>query len=652
MELGYKALGYVLNATRPLSVAELLEAMSVEPFSEDRDPDNQPNLKTVLNSCVGLIVEASGSDTIHFAHFSIQEWLVSQRILPDHDLSTVCLTYLTYDKFNDAGSFPPDANEAFEQRLQQYPLLHYAARTWDVHLKQYSEIPDDIIQLILKLFNSKSRFDVMRQARYAVKVERSWSLDRYPGHSSAHHFLAKEGLSEVYKILPLEKGPEIMCLRDSYGRTLLHEACVGRQLKMVEEFIRLAPDSVNVVDRDGSSALHLAADTGDDEIIDILSKANVNPMMLDGVGYTPYQRAKFSGQEKSSNILLTKFFKGLKASNDFSGPKAFKGHTLLHQVAALGFEEGLIWLLEVAKADPYTVTKTGQDTPLHRAAFYGHAGIVRILLEHIDTTKIQRNAYGALPLHLAVRFGRDEVVEILVQETKSEISARDYLGFTPLHWAAAGGNLPMVKRLLPLTEMNLPSEADIPSPNHLAWWGNNIEVMEYLSQYSSDANTVWTCLDESIFNPTTFAELTRGAMSQATSPKKATALLSLLCRYLGERQVRRGNLELASIWFDLDFLTSSGLGCEPLGAVFCDRCMAMIETKARHKCVCMHCTFSPGGCYDICFKCSGNEFKPINGGVHHNFVTVPSSCSNFSLESKLKELEVAISSKFNDYCKI
>jgi ankyrin repeat protein len=623
---------------RSLTVEELLEAISVKPFSLDRDKRNKPTINMVLNSCAGLIIIATANNTVHFGHYTIQEWLESQQFLSSYILSEICLTYLNFKSF-ESGPFETDDVAFFAERLREYPLLHYAACNWTAHMK--SDV-SNLRELTQKLFGSQSSFDVMRQVRYAVKSEGIWSLDKYPRESSPCHFMVREGMSETQTGLVLNSALSKVLQPDSYKRTLLHEACAGQHLDIVQKLLQLMPDIVNDADKDGQTALHYAAAAGNREIIDALAHAKADPLQVDSVSCTPYQRARFSGQEVASRDLLSMMFERLKKSHDKSGPKPYHGYTLLHQVAALGYEDGLPWLFEEANADPYALTTTLHETPLHQAAVYGHAGVVRTLISNMEISKVGQNVFGALPLHIAAKFGRKEVVDILVDVDVSGLFSRDFLGFTPLHWAAAGGSLELVEELFPCTEINLLSEANIPNPYHLASWGNNLEVMQYIKEKYSLSDDTFSETPDSVFTPKMFYALADGAKRLSESLPTPTALLCFLCRYMGERQVTRENYRAASIWFDLEFIISDP--SDEYGTVYCDRCVTRIVTKERYKCVCMQCTLSPGGSYDLCTKCFKNAFNPTIGVVHYRFVKVPST-STRSLEERLSELKSVLQVK-------
>ena len=90
-------------------------------------------------------------------------------------------------------------------------------------------------------------------------------------------------------------------------------------------------------------------------------------------------------------------------------------------------------------------------TPLHLAAFMGHAAVARILLDHgADLEAVSTNSIANRPLHAALA-GKavTEVIELLIARG-ADVNARAELDLTPLHLAAARGNMPMTRRLLDL----------------------------------------------------------------------------------------------------------------------------------------------------------------------------------------------------------
>ena len=556
-KLAYDTMKWVLYAARPLTSFELREALSVEIRSTSIDPNNRCSVKEIVQSCAGLIMIDSGGDTVRFAHYSVQQWL--QSLLPvssNIHLASTCLTYLCFNEF-DAETLPePDS---FRDYLGEHPLLDYAASHWTTHVKGY-ENDQDLLFLLMKLFGEEERFETMRKVRYARNRVGDWSFDSYPSFSSPAHLLAREGLA----IEPPEGWENSLFDIDEYGRIPLHEACIGQHAVMIRKLLELKPNSVNMADDEGATALHFAAETGNNAIIDILIDAGANLWQMDSYNYNSFQRAVFSGEESASKKLLKKMF-DVSENVSLEGPLGF---TLLHQAAALGYEEGVTWLLRVGGANGYAETDTVSDTPLHRAASGGHVKVIKILLECVDITKISKDCYGNLPLHNAAKFGREEAVNILVSANASDLYARDNIGFTPLHWAAAGGHIAVVRQLLPIMDITFPSEVRVPSPYHLALWGNNHEVIVYLAHYYKVSYP-----RVSVFTRELFYALTDGYICQSKGNPPSIEYLAFLCRYFGLWHIIRDNFKAASIWFDLDWVVSNDERMQGRsGTTFCNRC--------------------------------------------------------------------------------
>jgi ankyrin repeat protein len=101
------------------------------------------------------------------------------------------------------------------------------------------------------------------------------------------------------------------------------------------------------------------------------------------------------------------------------------------------------------------------DTPLHVACLYGHADIVRALLEKNADPRVT-DGDGGTPLHDASAGGHLNIVKMLVErireiraadaagpaDVSSFVNARDGDGETPLHLATRGEHGPVVTFLL------------------------------------------------------------------------------------------------------------------------------------------------------------------------------------------------------------
>jgi ankyrin repeat protein len=87
-------------------------------------------------------------------------------------------------------------------------------------------------------------------------------------------------------------------------------------------------------------------------------------------------------------------------------------------------------------------------TPLHLAAFFGHAKIAELLLAHdADVSARSRNPNGNTPLHAALA-GNHKFVAGLLIGGGADVNAPDAHGWRPLHLAAANNNLDAMKALI------------------------------------------------------------------------------------------------------------------------------------------------------------------------------------------------------------
>jgi uncharacterized protein len=117
------------------------------------------------------------------------------------------------------------------------------------------------------------------------------------------------------------------------------------------------------------------------------------------------------------------------------------------EAAAVGWKDRLRELLQ---GEPALVSAWSVDgfTPLHLAAFFGHAEAVGFLVEHgADPHAVSRNPLSVMPLHSAAAGGHLEAARVLL-DGNADPNARTHQGFTALHDAAENGSLDLTELLL------------------------------------------------------------------------------------------------------------------------------------------------------------------------------------------------------------
>jgi ankyrin repeat protein len=87
------------------------------------------------------------------------------------------------------------------------------------------------------------------------------------------------------------------------------------------------------------------------------------------------------------------------------------------------------------------------NTPLHRAAMYGHIEVVKLLLQEHSAEVNLKNIDGYTPLHLAALIGHLEEVRVLLEHS-ADSNLKNAGGDTPLHYTAGKGQVEIVELFL------------------------------------------------------------------------------------------------------------------------------------------------------------------------------------------------------------
>jgi uncharacterized protein len=124
-------------------------------------------------------------------------------------------------------------------------------------------------------------------------------------------------------------------------------------------------------------------------------------------------------------------------------------------------------------------------TPLHLAAFFGHAKIAEMLLARgADVRARSHNPTGNTPLHAALAANHKMVAGLLLG-AGADVNAADAGGWRPLHLAAANSNLESMKLLIAQgADVNAPNGEGV-TPYALAQQKNQREAAELLRRHGA-----------------------------------------------------------------------------------------------------------------------------------------------------------------------
>lgn len=449
-ELAIQVLTWVTQSRRPMRKLELQHALAVTANSSALNPRNLPDIELAKDVCTGLIVYEEQSDVVRLVHYTTQEYFeqswASWFPSANQYISTVLLTYLSYDQFS---SKPAENWIQYNQQLEENCLYDYAAKYWGHYARvAYPEAKD----ITARFLRNKQK--IARAAQVLLVQPGVFGTLKIPEGVTGLHIAAFFGIEEeVVELLREGFGPHVA---DSFGQTALHWAVKNGQKHTVELLLKEGLD-VNATDMDMKSALHYAASQDNPALIRRLVKCGAMINARDIQGQTPLLTAAVDMRVKAAKELLS--HGALANAVDTMNRNA------LHLTAiASRPEASLMTDLLLSHGADFTTCDVGNMTPLLYAVGTGSTSILDSLLQAgadvnlgierkywaktIDsgrrahwecrTTGVVKgkteDATGLTPLHFAACIGHNVMTEYLL-DRGADPNARCYHGDTPLHVA-------------------------------------------------------------------------------------------------------------------------------------------------------------------------------------------------------------------------
>jgi ankyrin repeat protein len=241
----------------------------------------------------------------------------------------------------------------------------------------------------------------------------------------------------------------------------IHDAALSGDVAAVAALLDADPALASATDDRGNTALHLAAQEGQGEVVRLLLERGADPDVRNGQGIDPMTLAVYTGQDDVGRLLIEAgadpdartptgpTLLGLAVAlgraetarmqlDAGADPNRWaRGHTPLTFAVARG-QEAMIPVLLAAGAD-IDDPGEGELAPLAKAVGKGSLSMTRTLLEAGAAVDLADARLGRTPLHRAAIAGHTELVAALLAHGAS-VSARDRAGRTPLAHAAAHGH--------------------------------------------------------------------------------------------------------------------------------------------------------------------------------------------------------------------
>lgn len=404
---------------------ELVDAIAV--FPEKRPgfirKHRMPNPEEILLYCTSLVTRVgngSGSSTqIRLAHFSVQEYLTSDRLHEDlansleeksakASIVEVCLSYLL--------SVDSDSNKEF-------PFANFAARTWPLHAAETSR-DEKIHGMIVELLKSD-----LPLASHLI----SWPKATYDPSQSSLCCAAFLGLTRVVR--------DLLAVDDSarYTNEELYSALCYSARRGYKDTVRLLLHQGMKLDahNSGQHALQQASEFGHNSVILFLLTNGADVKAANGNGETALHYAARNGHVDTISILLKEGANIEAATNPHL-------RTALHYAANFGHADAVSFLL--SKSANHSIADTQGNTALHYALQYNSsrptkAKVVSILLSNGASADFNvKHGMGKTALHSLAEGGHADVVSLLLSKG-ADHNITDNYGETPLHYAAERNHL-------------------------------------------------------------------------------------------------------------------------------------------------------------------------------------------------------------------
>ncbi|KAN0141591.1 hypothetical protein V8E53_000053 [Lactarius tabidus] len=404
-------------AVRPLCLEELAEVLA---FDFDEAPGGIPSLnadwrredqeRAVLSTCSSLItiVHDGDSRVVQFSHFSVKEFLTSDRLAVATEgisfyhiapasahtiLAQACLCLLL--RLDDTTS---------ETFVECFPLAKYAIHNWVDHA-QFQDVSLRLKDGIESLFDpEKPHFSQWIQIHGRIDGDYLWNGERRLEKLEAVslYYAAFFRFPHVMERL-IRDHPEHVNLRGGPIGTALHAASAMNQLNVVQLLLRHGAD-INAPGLWGRTPLLFASVRGHLEVVRWLLEhgADVNAKDADD-DFTSLHLAARDGRFETVRTLLK--------NNADTNARNNTERTPLHLASSHGRVDIVRFLLNHG-ADPMARDED-QQTSLHHASWQGHLDIARLLLEHgVDVDAEGED--GRTAYQIALEHGYHEVAQLLL----------------------------------------------------------------------------------------------------------------------------------------------------------------------------------------------------------------------------------------------
>ena len=416
-EYAHRLFQCIVVARRPLLVEELAgfltfkyeEGGSLE-FEGNWRPENPRDMVLFTCSSLVTIVNVDGSPVIQFSHFSVKEYLTSNRIAKGR----VSRYYIPLES---AHLFVTQAclavildldEHVTKTSIGEFPLAEYAGRYWAEHA-EIGNVSWHTEDLIKRLFNPMDyHFKTWVWIYGTISCQSMLSESESESPSDPHHSVP------------------------------LHHAARHGFHRVAEWLITACSQDVNASRYDSSTTMHIASEYGQLKVVQVLLKHYADVHIGSIAAWTPLHYAASSRNPKPEITRLL-----LEHGADVN-PRNFHGITPLCILSHCSGNLEVAEMLLRYGANP-NIRSSHCQGALYVALQKGHPGLASLLLKH-GADPIARDDYGQTLLHVASQ--RDQKTAQGLLESGVDANSRDNRDTTPLQLASRYGQKHIVQLLL------------------------------------------------------------------------------------------------------------------------------------------------------------------------------------------------------------
>ena len=396
---------------------------------------------------------------MRLAHFSVQEYLASERIstgpaahfalnqrLADIFISEFCVSYLLKQGRSQLTTSKPDTLELEKvdsgsgANFVEASILRYAVEYWYQHANTYTDHSKQLLQGILKILSfdapafcaqdwwtlaSKFRTSLWYELREIEILGGSIGCAAYLGLPIEVEHMLRETVNHEE-------------LRKESLETALYAAAYGGHAHIIKKLFQYGakPDARG---QTFGNALQAAA-LGNLDVVELLLTEGADPNIEGGRYGSPLQAAAFRGSKDIVQLLLA------KGADPGAGAETGSLGSAL-QTAAYRVDEDLVSILLSNGADPNT-TGGKYGYPLQAAAYRSSRRIVKLLLDNGADPNIEEGEYGSA-LQASTHWADGDIITLLLDRgANPDISSGNRSYGTALQAAANWGTYDIAKLLL------------------------------------------------------------------------------------------------------------------------------------------------------------------------------------------------------------